>query len=242
MNRLALILLPLSAIFAQSPEFEAASIKPGEGANNGMLTVRRQVDTSHLSYLNFSLHGLIEEAWSVRPWQVEGPDWLESTRYTVEATLPPGTSEARAMLMLQTFLKERLGVQTRKQPKERAVYALSVLPSGIKFQKSNSDHTGMRLGVGHIVANQITMAQFATVLSGHLDRPVINSTGIDGIYDLVLDWKLERSGLPDVTDADPGEKPSIFTALRDQLGLRLDSRRAPIDTVIVEHAEKIPKE
>ena len=137
--------------------------------------------------------------------------------------------------MLQSLLTSRFQLALRHETRETAVYALVPDRGGPKFPESAPDAKGILLmrGRGKIVASGGTMAQLANWFSNAngVDRPVVDQTGLSGHYDFTLEWSNPLAG-----DADPAA-PSIFTAMREQLGLRLEPRRAPLEVLVIDHAE-----
>jgi uncharacterized protein (TIGR03435 family) len=185
-----------------------------------------------------------------------GPKWVDSDRFTVEAKAeePPPT-EAQLTQMLQTFLADRFKVTLHHETKgDIPAYALVVAKDGPKFSQAvgNEEHAGITggFGGGSLVATRAPISMLATMLSGKLDRPVEDKTNLKATYNFTLRWTpgdnetsiASKFNLPaEVRDklAKPDlNGPSIFTALQEQLGLRLESEKIAREIFVIDHAEK----
>jgi uncharacterized protein (TIGR03435 family) len=215
-----------SAIFAQTPKFEVASIRPGIPGQRGGGGVT--TGNGKLLVENETLKRCIMGAFAVGPNQiVGGPPWLETDTFYISAKAEePTDDDALIMAMLRELMKDRFKLEAHRESKTIPAYVLGVTKSGPKLQKSAGGESSTLWGRGRVTARAATMNHFAEVLSRMLDFPVVNQTGIDGVFDLKIEW----------TNADTG--PSIFTAIQEQLGLRLTSRKTPVDVVVIDHVEK----
>jgi uncharacterized protein (TIGR03435 family) len=245
------LLMAACAWVALGQEFEVVSVKPNKSASTSS---HSNSDRGRLTASNQSLRGMIMQAYGMRDYQVEGPEWLRSERFDVAAKFPealPADREKYAAAlqnMMRRMLEERFKLQVHRDEKIFPVYGLVVAKKGIRFKEvpdtgshnSNSDNT-------HYEGRCISMAVFATFLSREVGQPVLDMTGLQGLYDLNLDWVREprttvdiKSEVPVAQDALPGT--NIPTAIQDQLGLRLEGRKAPIEILIVDHIERVPTE
>jgi len=218
-------ILGLTVLFAQTPRFEVASIRPGSpgrGTGGGLVT-----GNGKLLVDNETLKRCIMGAFSVGPNQiVGGPQWLDSDTFHIAAKAEEPVGDAVIMQMLQELLKDRFKLETHRESRAIQAYVLGVTKNGPKLEKSAGGGSVTQNGRGLITAKVTTMDHFAQVLSRQMDFPVVNQTGIEGVFDLKLEW----------TNADTG--PSIFTAIQEQLGLRLTSRKTPVDVLVIDHVEK----
>jgi uncharacterized protein (TIGR03435 family) len=151
--------------------------------------------------------------------------------------------------MLQKLLADRSNLSFHRDKKELSVYAITVAKTGPKLTKSEGDPNGLPglffRGLGNLPARNATMADFAGVLQGAvLDRPVVDRTGLAGRYDFQLQWTPDRSQfismrvkVPAPPD-DPAAPPDLFTAIQQQLGLKLESAKAPVEVLVIDHVEK----
>lgn len=139
-------------------------------------------------------------------------------------------------VLLQSLLADRFGFQHHRESKEGSIYTLSVVKSGAKLQPA-AEPQGRQIenrGKDHLNALNVPVAEFARVLQIQVGRVVVDKTGVPGAFDFRLTWTPDASldGVPD------GAGPSIFTALQEQYGLRLESRKGPVEMIVVDHIER----
>ena len=200
-----------------------------------------------------SLSDLISWAYNIKPWQVAGgPAWagiqrdrtsLDSNTKRFDITAKAEGEAARSpeefRRMLQALLSDRFQLALHREARDTAVYALVADKNGPKFRESPPDARGvLRMnGGGRLTASGGTMTQLAGWFSNAngVDRPVLDQTGMTGRYDFTLEWSTTLAGTPDTT------APSIFTAMPEQLGLKLEPRRASVEVFVIDRAE-IPSE
>jgi uncharacterized protein (TIGR03435 family) len=251
---LIILLFASSGAFAQNaprPEFEVADIKVNKsgdpGQNGGILP------GGQLSVRNVTFNLLLQMAYGVRANYIFGaPRWAASDHFDIIAKAPAG-SEDKLPLMLQTLLSQefKLAVHTEERPMD--VYVLVVGKGGPKFQKSaapgkqdckrtldarpaaeGADHPFVE-GSFQAICKNVTMAELGDVLQGYapgyINRNVVDQTGLAGQYDVKVVWAprtlLDQGGL------------TMFDALDKMLGLKLDSKKLPMQVVVVDHAEKL---
>jgi uncharacterized protein (TIGR03435 family) len=177
---------------------------------------------------------LIEEAFSVRAWQVSGPSWLSLDKYDLTATMPADTTKATARLMLRTMLAERFGLKFHREQKDFPVYALVTGKSGPKLDAvPDPGHWDQKMAPGRFTATAIPIEKFADWLTSIADRPVVDMTGVAGVYKLDLEWTPDYQDQPRRWDA------GIFDAVK-KLGLKLEPRNAPIEFLVIDHVEHSP--
>lgn len=227
--------------FAQKPvEFDVATVRPAAPSNDGHTHSRISTDTEtgKLNYLNVTLKDIIGQAYKVQQYQIKGPDWISTERFDIVAQFPPRTDARQVPLMLQSLLKDRFKLTTHRESKQLPVYDLVVAKGGPKFKAESSESgiTSNTNGTHWHVSAKVSMRSFANFLSEELDRPVIDKTGLAGSYDFTIDWAADNA----VATNDAG--PSIFTAVQEQLGLRLESAKGPVEIIVVDHAERTPVE
>jgi uncharacterized protein (TIGR03435 family) len=227
----------LIVAFAASgqPAFEVASIKPAPLQEQGRISSRHSVDSARLNYTNVSLADLAAEAFRVQHTQVSGPDWLNAARFDLMAKIPAGAGRDGIPEMLRALLAERFAMKFHEETKELPMYELLAAKGGPRMVKADSttgisNHTG---NAGSHVTAKITLANLADFLSAQTDKPVVDHTGLEGAYAIDLAWG------PDTPDA---ALPSIFTALQEQLGLRLVAEKGPVRLLVIDHIDKVPSE
>jgi uncharacterized protein (TIGR03435 family) len=210
---------------------------------------------------NVSLKGLIWRAYGIEDYQVAGPDWLSSERFDVAATFPEALPKDREKydaafhVMMQNMLADRFKLVVHREQKVGPVYGLIIGKGGVKFKQapdSDCDSHSRNNNGTHYVGTCVSVDAFAKFLASRrrdlpTDLPVLDMTGLKGFYNLTLDWVPEprqsgegKADFPVVTDNPSG--PTLLVALQEQLGLKLETRRAPIEILVVDHAEKAPSE
>lgn len=209
-----------------APVFEVAAIKPHHPADPGG---GFSFQHGRLTISNTWLTLLVMSAYGVKDFQVSGgPDWADSERFDILAEAPDRADTRDLKPMLQALLADRFELALHRETRETAVYALVVAKNGPKLHRSAPDaQYSMRVGLTGMSATNMSLHDFAETLSGYARHNVIDKTGLRGDFDFKFDWSPQ----------DP-ESPSIFTALQEQLGLRLESEKGPVEFLVIDHAEK----
>jgi uncharacterized protein (TIGR03435 family) len=196
---------------------------------------------------------MIVRAYGLKDYQVEGPEWLRSERFDVAAKFPealPNDREkyaAALRAMMKQMLIERFKLAAHTDQKTMSVYGLVVAKKGIKFKEVPDTGSHSNSDDNHYEGTGVKMTDFAAFLSSRLGQPVLDMTGLTGAYALKLDWVREArtpaetpSVVPVAADGPPGT--NIPSAIQDQLGLRIEGRKAPIEILIVDRCERVPTE
>ena len=229
-----------------------------------------------------SLQTLLVTAYEVRPDQIANPEILSRAAFDIIAKLPSGATKQQIPGMLRKVLEERFHLATHFESRDGAVYLMSLAKSGSKLKTTDenakppesrtlgalqadkdffpvvSPGNGATLGFAgsvHLTARAVTTSKLADLLTSGAGRPVVDKTGLSGVYDVRLSFVPVQttnsvpppppppggggetpSGSPTQTDG----PPSIFTALQKELGLRLDPGKAPIKFVLIDHVDKVP--
>jgi uncharacterized protein (TIGR03435 family) len=223
------------------PQFEVASIKPADPANSQKSVNLRGGELKATSY---SLKNLIQLGWDVRSFQVlGGPDWLDSDKYNVDAKPPAplgifaGEGERQFRLMVQSLVADRFKLKLHPETREMRVYFLAAGRNGPSLKRTAEavgPGTSMYDGKGRLTATQIDMRMLAHDLGGELGVAVIDKTNLDGAFDITLEWNPDE----DASAPASGSSPSIFTAIQEQLGLKLAVGKGPVEILRVDHAER----
>jgi uncharacterized protein (TIGR03435 family) len=229
MTRTILALFCASLALAQSPTFEAASIKPAAPAARGGRTT---TSGDRITFANTTLLNVLARAYTVRGFQIEGPSWIKTDRYDILAKAPDNTPKDQIPLMLQALLTERFQLKLHRESKDMQVYFLVTGKGQPKYQKSDGD-LGYDMSNGGRVLKNHTMLQLADMLSFSVQRLVLDRTGLEGAYNIPLEMSQEELGKSD------GSAPSIFTIV-ESIGLKLDSRKAPVEVIVVDGGNRIP--
>jgi uncharacterized protein (TIGR03435 family) len=254
------------------PAFEIASVKPNKSEDRRRVGMQ-STPGGRFTATNIPLYVLITVAYGL-PFQSNrlsgGPEWIRSERFDIEAKAVEGafaaeaTSKARdekMRLMLQTLLADRFKLTVRREMKEQPVYALVVAKNGPKLKKAAIEEKDCpvgdadRAGACHsfmggqgrgLHAKAADMADLVLFVSNWTDRPMVDRTGIKGLYEIETEGWVPlrpRQVLPgaepsaeDLAMADPS-RPTLFSVL-EQLGLKLESQKAPVEMFVIERVER----
>jgi uncharacterized protein (TIGR03435 family) len=248
---LSVVLLNASLMRAQWRTFEVASVKPSVSGVNGVQGGCHGIDSKYGSgpmagrpplgrcvITDGRLSHFIGIAWGVTMQNLKtGPDWIErgDERFNIEAKAenPRTATEEQLLHMLQALLIERFKLKFHREEIERPGFALMVAKSGPKLQASAFPDEAINMAGGKpspgrpvlLNVRRFSMARLAEMLSGYGPGPTVDKTGLTGEYDFKLAWN-DNAG------------PSVFSALQDQLGLRLEPRKVPISLFVVDSAQK----
>jgi uncharacterized protein (TIGR03435 family) len=226
-----------------APTFEVASVKPAHPDADRRNSSSMKMDLGRVTLTNVPLKRLIMAANDMKDYQVAGPDWLDSERYDIVATMARETTSDDVLRMLQGLLSERFHIAFHNESRELPVYALTIGKTGHKLKEVEFGRSSTSTHPGKMEAHGIPMPNLAEMLSRMIDRPVIDSTGLKGFFDFNLEWTPDDARLPDpgvIVDSAVG--PNLVVALQQQLGLKLESRKAPLDVMVIDRADKIPTE
>lgn len=270
---------------APRPEFEVATIRPSAQTPQDGVTAGVRIDGAQVRCAFLTLKDYIGIAYRIKLYQVSGPDWLGSERFDIAGTVPAGISTTQFPEMLQSLLEDRFKLKIHRDKKDFPVYVLEVAKGGLKMQESAPDadlanadakapvnvtgsggSQGIAINYGRgtsytfannrFEAKRFTMDLLAGNLERFVDRPIIDSTDLKGMYDIVLDVTQEdyrtmliragvNAGVPLPPEAlrllDGASVASLLDAMQ-KLGLKLDARKAPLDLLVIDEARKTPTE
>jgi uncharacterized protein (TIGR03435 family) len=243
---IALSVYGLSTVAAQipAPQFEVASVKP---VNSGPQGVWNEGSHERVRMLNMTLKSIVGQAYGVKAHDVFGPPWIASESFEIIAKIAPETAKLpdeqrwkQIQAMTQALLADRFKLEVHRETREMPVYALVPAKGGLKLGSigpPSNDWVRTQVGNGTLQAKEMPTAQLLSILGGIVHREVLDESGIQGVFDIKLDWA------PDDVAANPAtsvatSKPSIFTALQEQAGLKLESRKVPMQVVVVDRAER----
>ncbi len=258
----ALLAMTPTIVLGQAPTFEAAAIKINNsgGRGSGISSY-----PARIKVINSTLKFCVEVAWNVKDFQVSGANgWMDADRYDIDAVAASPFTQEQSRIMLRTLLADRFGLVVHSETQDRPGYGLVVhsetqdrpgyvlvagrngpkLPPPIEEPSVMFSRTPA--GDRTLKATSISMKRFAEALSTALGSIVVDQTGIEGNYDVSFQWtpdssepRMSKSGEPlpaPPSDAVPG--PSIFTALQEKLGLKLESRKVPVEVIVIERASR----
>ncbi len=162
-----------------------------------------------------------------------GPAWVAADGYDVDATYPVNTPTDQVELMLQTLLADRFQLKVHREEREVPVYALVPAKGGTKLSASPPEGKfSSKTGRGHLDLQHASTTTLSRFLANLTDRPVFDTTEVKGLFDITLYWTPDSNQL----GADSG--PSIYTAIQEQLGLRLEPRKSPFEFIVIDHIER----
>jgi bla regulator protein BlaR1 len=236
------------------PTFEVASIKPDPLPQTSISVAKPP--GGGLVARGISTKFLITLAYDVREFQIlDGPSWISREQYSIDAK--PGDNPKGPILSvyltkrqkeddewrlrIQSLLARRFQLRIHRETREEQVYSLVVAKNGPKFRESTFNESdagkgrlpGLKMRPYELAGTSVDIRLLAEELSRRLSRNVIDQTGLKGEYDFNLRW------VPDVVEGDSvPDGPSIFTAVQEQLGLKLESGKAPVDAIIIDHIER----
>jgi uncharacterized protein (TIGR03435 family) len=229
------------------PVFEVATIKPSDPAAQGQgINVN---PSGHFTMRNTPLVDLIKFTYGLHPKQIAGaPSWVESERFDIlgKPDLPGLASTPQFKALIMKLLAERFGLEFHREKRELSAYVMTVDKAGIKMTKSENPvplyGIGGR-GPGAVGVRNATMAEFADFLQSRLlERPVVDQTGLKERFDFTLEWKPDPSQLgpnpPAQLPANVEDRPDLMTAMRVQLGLKVESGKAPVEVLVIDKLTK----
>jgi uncharacterized protein (TIGR03435 family) len=234
-----------------NPRFEVATIKPSKPDDQRKAFI---IQGRYFKIINQPLTAILSFSYDVQAKQIIGlPPWADTDKYDIDAE-PDGEgapSNKQWKAMLQKLVAERFKLTFHQEKRELAVYVLSVGQTGPKLTKSEGDANGLpalyfRGKLGDLGVRNATMADFTGLMQqAVLDRPVLDQTGISGRYDFTLVWTPDDSQFAGLgvqippPPADDGKAPpNLYTAIQEQIGLKLEATKTPADVKVVDHVEK----
>jgi uncharacterized protein (TIGR03435 family) len=235
---LLLLLFAAQVAHAQTsaPAFDVATIKPAAPSPDGHTHINYPPD-DRFSAINITLPALMQWAYGVPQKQIlDGPSWLSTTRFDIQAKVDPGeikalTSEQIADLkrrMLQALFADRFHLKLHQETRTLPAYDLVLAKGGAKLQPTQSKGKSIGFGNSHFNGEGLTTALIAEELSLIAGRVVVDKTNLTDRYDFKLQWT------PDDAAATDNSAPSLFTAIQEQLGLKLESAKEPVPVLVID--------
>ncbi|HEX4320430.1 MAG TPA: TIGR03435 family protein [Acidobacteriaceae bacterium] len=236
-----------------APVFDVAAIHINKSDTSARTHIISSSSNGRFTAINASLKSLVQWAFVMPDSRIlGGPGWFSSTRFDIEAkaddsvdtqlsALPSSAGKAEKQAMLRALLADRFQLKSHQETRELPVYALVLAKDGPKFQPSQVNGTTVngRPSEISVSGSDDTMALLADELGKRLGRVVTNETGLHGRYELSLKWASDQAVAPQPGDASSSAGalgPSIFTAIREQLGLRLIPKKSPISVLVIDGA------
>jgi uncharacterized protein (TIGR03435 family) len=225
------------------PDWEVVSVKardPNDPSNAQSMSMKGR----QFVIVNRPVEGMLLFAYGMHKKEIVGaPEWMEAERWDVQGVpdVPGHPSLKQTQNLIRKLLEERFGLKVHRETKELAVYAITVSKGGKKMSPSAGDPNGTpdenEGSNGSVVTMRMTnmsMREFAPDLGYFLDRPAVDQTGLTGRYDFQLQWAVDESKAP----ADGSAPPGLFTAIQEQLGLKLEPVKAPTDVLVVDAVQR----
>lgn len=232
-------MIPTLAALILLQSFDVASVKPNK---SGTRAVSNKFEPQRLSYTNASLRTLIEHAYRLRSYQLQGlPVWASSDIWDIDARSESPSTMRQKMELLQALLADRFQLKFHRETKELPQYKLVIAKNGPKLKLAkDSGPDATRIGRGLIENHHMNLAELPDWLKGELGRPVVDATGLTGSFDIKLEW-LPDEGQPNSEGIVPSpDSPgaTIFSAIQEQLGLKLEAHKGPVEVLIIDRVEK----
>jgi len=227
--------LAAACLHAQ-PAFEVASIKPADPNANGT-SIHSTPD--RLTLENISLKDCIEQAFDVKDFSLAGPGWLDSARFNITAKASGEVPRKQLDIMLRSLLLDRFKLTFHHEWKVMPAFALRIGPKGLKLKPDSPGRSGWGNGRGRLDGIKLSMPGVADLLAEFVNRPVKDMTGASGVFTFKLRWNPEATAAGE-PPPDPALPNSVFTALEEQAGLKLEARRLPVEILVVDHIERRP--
>jgi uncharacterized protein (TIGR03435 family) len=233
------------------PAFEVATIKPSDPASKGQIVTLRGTE---VITTNTTVHDLINLAYWLHPKQLSGgPAWTESDKFdmTGKPDAPGQPNVDQMKMMIQKLLADRFQLKFHFEKRELSAYAVRISKAGAKIIRSQDDPKGLpgfyfgrAAGGTTLTFRNSPMSQVTAILQNFLDKPVVDQSGLSEKYDFTVTFTLDaaqavRLGGPPTSAADnPDAAPDVFAAFEQQLGLKLESTKAPVDVMVIDKVEK----
>jgi len=221
--------------------FEIVSIKPSKSDDRG--GGMRPI-AGGFSARNLSVNMLIQSAYNLKPWQISGGSgWVVTDRYDIEAKTEGKPSFQERLEMLRPLLADRFQLKFHRETRQMPIYSLTVTKNGPKLQATAAGVPGyIRPGRGLLEGRGVNMGMLADFLGGSLGQSVTDRTGVIGGFDVRLEWTPTEGELDYKYDDRPIDSSgsSVFTAIQEQLGLKLEASKGPVEVLVIDHIERPP--
>jgi uncharacterized protein (TIGR03435 family) len=229
------------------PGYEVATIKPSQPDEQHAV----RVVGTRLATTATSLVDLMMFAYGAHPLQIaDGPEWMTAEKFdlVIQPNLPGRPSTAQFRAILQQLLADRFKLGFHHAQRELPVYRLVAAKGGPKLSPTTKEEQGTNTAAvgfapGRMVVSNATMGEFASLMQRYvrLERPIVDHTGLTGKYDFKLDWTPDFSqfgGSPPQQIKVDNNAPSLYTAMQEQLGLKLEAAKEPADVFVIDHVER----
>jgi len=235
---------------AAAPAFDVASVKAVKMTDMEMKGPNNvEISPGSLTMRHVSLGTCIDWAYDVKDYQVSGPGWLGTDRYDIVAKAAGAAPEAQMRVMLQTLLADRFKLTFHREKKEMSMYALVQGKNPPRVKPSDdSPNTGIKISGNMVTFQKMSMAQLAEMLTRQMDRPVLDMTGMEGLYDFAVDTSASTEAGGEGKEANPIVNAKMMLGrglapvVQEQLGMKLEGRKVPADLLVIDHVDRVPTE
>jgi uncharacterized protein (TIGR03435 family) len=244
----ALVAVIVARVWGQEnkePKFEVASVRLHTAASPSTGRSGIEETPGLVRIEDLALKSVIGIAYGVKNFQIEGPGWLDTVHVDVTAKPPTGYQHAQLQVLLRGLLIDRFKLVVHYESKEVPAFALVVAKGGSKLREATKPRDFFTARPGLIQGARVSTTQLAGALARLLGYPVADETGLTAMYEVKVEWTPDQSSPAanaDTQIAAPEPGLPLFTALNDQLGLRLQARKISADLVVVDHMERAPTE
>jgi uncharacterized protein (TIGR03435 family) len=242
---------------ADPPRFEVASVRPNTSDGEPSMTVPPR---GSVVVTNVPLENLIVNAYGIPPFRVvNAPDWIRRERFDITGKPPDNASPGDTLLMLRALLENRFRLRVHRETRDQPIYALTLAHEqgrpGPELKRASTDCSagdrtspplpasqdsacstgffGVGPAGGTIVLTGQPLRRLISALSMAVSRTVVDRTGLEGVFDVRLRWSADVN-----VGGGPNETPSVFTALQEQLGLKLEPAHGPVDVLVIDGVER----
>jgi uncharacterized protein (TIGR03435 family) len=243
------------AVPVQPPAFDVISVKPNNNSLGAHGLITTQFTADGFRGTNVPVHVLLLQAYGLHEGESFGePTWASTEVFDIEAKVAGPDVVAFSKLdsdqhqaMIRQILAERFKLTAHRESRELPVFVLSIAKSGSKLKESMIDPSvppserrggGVQMSMGRIAAHECTISYFLTMLSRQMGRSILDRTGLTGNYDFTLRWNPDNGLTTAAEDTQADALPSVFTAVQEQMGLKLESTKAPTEVLVVDHLER----
>lgn len=217
---------------------EVSSVKASHTAS-----AESNVDSvrGRLTATNITVRELIRLAYGVRDYQIErAPGWVDAERFDIVAKSVSSTSNSMEDLksLVRELLASRFQLATHRESRQASLYLLVAAKDGPKLAAHNDAAPKARGGCGRLLGRGVTADAIATILSRQLDREVVNRTALSGEYDFQLNFTPDSGPCAPNADSDPPGRPSLYAAVQEQLGLKLEPAKGPVEFLVIDRVNR----
>jgi len=242
-TKLAIYGLLAGVLLAQTASFDVATIKPSEAADGSSSGIATK-DNGFMRAENVTLKRCISGAYGVPEAQIllGSLSWIGETRFNITAKADHPAGDADQMIMLRALMADRFHLTLHHQTETISGYSLVVVKGGIKAAVTAPDtEATTNTSNGRIEAKGCPMSRLVLKLAAILGTPVVDGTADSRSFDFTLKWVPDAVIAKAASGSDAANAPSIFTAVQEQLGLKLEARKVPVDVLVIDHAD-LPSE